>query len=128
MRALSLQSLSILCAFLMLIGLTGCSFRCTVQECCPRPCAGTSASRIGIDIPDAVHAGVLRAMPGFVASEFEVESKDGKQVYEFEGRWNGKNYEIVVDGQGNVLQIDEEVADDDEIMDPEEVDESDDKD
>ena len=30
---------------------------------------------------EAVHAGVLQTMPGFVASEIEVESKDGKPVY-----------------------------------------------
>jgi len=98
---------------LLLVGLTGCSICCTVQECCPRPCAGAGADRIGIDIPDAVHAAVLKAIPGFVATEIEMEQKDGKLTYEFEGRGaDGALYEVEVDGQGNVLQIDQEIEGD----------------
>lgn len=108
----SLRALGLLTLAVAVIGLTGCSVCCTVHECCPRPCA--PADRIGIDLPDAVHAGVLQTMPGFVASEIEVESKDGKPVYELEGRWNGSTYEILVDGDGNVLQVDEEDEDEDE--------------
>ena len=104
-----MRILALGCLLLLLVGLTGCSICCTVQECCPRPCA----DRIGIDIPDAIHAAVLKAIPGFVATEIEIESKGGKLTYEFEGRGaEGQWYEIEVDGKGNGLQIDLEIEGD----------------
>ncbi len=99
-------------ALTMALGvLPGCTVCCTVHECCS-PAARNPQKQIGIDIPDAVHAGVLKVLPGFVATEVEIEEKNGVVVYEFEGTSEGGRYEIEVDGDGNVLQIDQEVAED----------------
>lgn len=85
------------------VALMGCSVCVKMQDCCPPPCGSTS--RIRFDVPAAVHAGVLKALPGFVATEMEIESKDGRKIYEFEGRAGSVAYEIELDEQGNVLEI-----------------------
>jgi hypothetical protein len=110
-----MKTLATAIGLLLSLGLlSGCSICCTVQECCPSPCGSSAATRQGeirMDVPAPVHAGVLKVLPGFVAEEFEVESRSGALVYEFEGRSGGKRYEVEVDARGNVLRIDEELED-----------------
>ena len=93
------------------LGLAGCTFCCTVHECCTVR-GGNALNQLGIDVPDAVAAGVLKALPGFQASELEIETEDGKTIYEFEGTADGKTWEVEVDAEGNVLEIEEETGDD----------------
>lgn len=111
MRALATRCLTTGGLLALLLGLLGCSVCVRVQDCCPRR---TGADQIGIDIPDAVQAGVLKALPGFVVTGIEMESEDGGLIYEFEGHADGVRYEVEVDGEGNVLEIETDSDEDEE--------------
>ena len=64
-------------------------------------------------VPEAVKAAALAAMPGIVFSEAEREMENGVLVYELKGTVDGKEYEIEVSADGKVIEIEEEDGDDD---------------
>lgn len=65
------------------------------------------------EVPDVVLDAAKGAVEGIVFSEAEMETLDGKTVYELEGTANGVEYEIEVAADGTVLEIEKE-GDDDE--------------
>ena len=57
----------------------------------------------------------LVEVPGATLSEGELDEEDGYLVYEFEFEQDGQEVEVVIDaGNGAVLQVEREEADDDD--------------
>ena len=66
------------------------------------------------EVPAVVLDAAKGAVEGIVLSEAEMETEDGKVVYELEGTANGVEYEIEVAADGTVLEIEQEGDDDDD--------------
>ncbi len=66
------------------------------------------------EVPAPALEAARAAVEGIVLTEAEVEEEDGQLVYEIEGHVNGKEYEIEVTAEGEVLEIEQEDADEDE--------------
>jgi uncharacterized membrane protein YkoI len=66
------------------------------------------------DVPQKVKDAAVAAVKGIKLTEASVEQEDGKTVYELEGTVDGKEYEIEVDEDGKVLEIEQEDDDDDD--------------
>lgn len=66
------------------------------------------------DVPENVKKAATDAVKGMVLTEAEKETKDGKDVYELEGKAGDKEYEVVVDADGKVLKSGEDDDDDGE--------------
>lgn len=66
------------------------------------------------DVPENVKKAATDAVKGLVLTEAEKETKDGKDVYELEGKVGDKKYEVVVDADGKVLKSGEDDDDDGE--------------
>jgi len=66
------------------------------------------------EVPAKVKEAAQNAVDGIVLTESEVEEEDGQLVYELEGKVDGKEYEIEVTADGQVLEIEEEDEDDDD--------------
>lgn len=64
------------------------------------------------DVPENVQKAATDAVKGLVLTEAEKETKDGKDVYELEGKAGDKKYEVVVDADGKVLKSGEDKDDD----------------
>lgn len=69
------------------------------------------------DVPKKVREAAENAVKGIKLSEAEVETEDGKTVYELEGTVDGKEYEIEVDEDGKVLEVEQSDDDDDDDKD-----------
>lgn len=65
-----------------------------------------------VPVPAIEAAGA--AVDGIVLTEAEIEEEDGQTVYELVGVANGKEYEIEVTAEGEVLEVEEEDEDDDD--------------
>lgn len=68
-------------------------------------------------VPAKVIKAAKKAVPGIEITEAESATLDGTVVYEVEGKLNGKDYELEIDAEGNVLEMesgknDEEDSDD----------------
>jgi uncharacterized membrane protein YkoI len=61
-------------------------------------------------LPVAVERTVSQQSQGAVIKGFSIEKQAGKTVYEMELTVNGHGKDISMDAQGNVLEIEEEVA------------------
>src|SRR6202163_434348 len=61
-------------------------------------------------LPAAVERTVAQQSQGAVIKGFSTEKEAGKTVYEMELTVNGHGKDISMDAQGNVLEIEEEVA------------------
>ena len=61
-------------------------------------------------LPAAVERTVAQQSQGAVIKGFSIEKEAGKTVYEMELTVNGHGKDISMDAQGNVLEIEEEVA------------------
>ena len=74
-------------------------------------CAGDGSSEREIPLSD-VPVNVIRAaeaeFPGIRFTEAEIESNGGVEVYELEGELDGKEIELKISPDGEVLQIAEE--------------------
>jgi hypothetical protein len=83
-------------------------------------------------VPAAVLAAAGAAVPGFVAEEAGYEVEAGMALYALEGEAAGKDVEIEVSADGQVLEIeyggDEDEIDEDEDGDGDEEDEDEDED
>ncbi|EDY82036.1 hypothetical protein VDG1235_1656 [Verrucomicrobiia bacterium DG1235] len=71
------------------------------------------------DLPPVVLESALKAVPGFIVEEAELEKENGVLVYELEGKStkDGFEYEIEISPEGEILEIekgDEEEDDDEE--------------
>jgi uncharacterized membrane protein YkoI len=66
------------------------------------------------EVPAAARAAAEGAVPGIRLTEAEVEEEGGRLVYELEGVADGKEYEIEVTAEGEVLEVEEAGDDDDE--------------
>jgi hypothetical protein len=72
------------------------------------------------DVPAAARAAAEQAVPGIRLVEAEVDEEHGRLVYVLEGIVNGREYEIEVTPEGEVLEIEEEgPADEDDDEDDE---------
>ena len=80
------------------------------------------------DLPSAVRAAVEAAIPGGQIVEAEVETENGKEVYEVEVEADGKEFEVEVTASGEVLEIEEEDGDDDDGEDDDDEDDDDEDD
>ena len=63
-------------------------------------------------VPEKAVQAAQNAVEGIVLTEAEVETEDGREVYELEGMADGIEYEIEVTADGSVLEVERE--DDDE--------------
>ena len=61
-------------------------------------------------LPAAVERTVAQQSQGAVVNGFSTETEAGKTVYEMQLTVNGHGKDISMDAQGNVLEIEEEVA------------------
>ncbi|MEQ8955358.1 MAG: PepSY domain-containing protein [Gammaproteobacteria bacterium] len=59
------------------------------------------------EVPEAVLAAARGAVPGITVMEAEMEVEEGRTIYEFEGKVGNRNYEVEVDAEGEVLEIEE---------------------
>lgn len=66
------------------------------------------------DVPAVVLDAAKGAVEGIVLGEAEVETEDGKTVYELEGTANDVEYEIEVAEDGTVLEIEKEGDEEDD--------------
>lgn len=66
------------------------------------------------EVPEAVMAAALRALPGAVFEEAERELERGRLVYELEGTHEGERVEIELTEDGEVLEIERGDDDDDD--------------
>lgn len=64
------------------------------------------------DVPENVKKAATDAVKGLVLTEAEKETKDGKDIYELEGKVGDKKYEVEVDADGKVLKSGEDKDDD----------------
>lgn len=76
------------------------------------------------DLPEAVVKAIQTAYPGATINEAEVETEDGKTVYEVEIVKDKKEIDLDIAADGTILEAEEEDADDDDA----EVEEDDDED
>jgi hypothetical protein len=77
-------------------------------------CAGEE-KEIPIDeVPGLVLSAARDAVPNIQITEAEVETEDGKTVYELEGTVGADSYEIEVDSEGNVLEVEKESSEPDD--------------
>lgn len=89
--------------------------------------AGGKEEKISLDkVPAAVKATILKYAKASEIEEIEVETKDGKVIYEVEIKKDGKELELKIDADGNVLK--EEYEDDDDEDDDDEGDDDEDDD
>ena len=75
---------------------------------------GTEIDIALCDLPQAVRATALAAVPGIVLSEAEQETEDGKLIYSIEGTANGQEYSIEVAADGTLIEVENEGQDDGE--------------
>src|SRR4051794_11057526 len=74
------------------------------KECCKGKGEGEEKDEVKMamsDIPAAAREGIMRESGGATTDKVDKETRDGKTVYEADVMMNGKNWEIVVDEQGN---------------------------
>ena len=65
-------------------------------------------------VPQAVKDAALAAVPGLVIAEAETEQENGVTIYCIEGTAGGKEYEIEISADGQVLDIETEDDEDEE--------------
>jgi len=65
-------------------------------------------------VPAAVKAAALGAVPGLALKEAERETEHGAIVYTLEGTANGHVYEIEVTADGKVTEVEQKAKDDDD--------------
>ena len=63
------------------------------------------------DVPQPAIAAAEGAVEGIALTEAEMEEEDGQTVYVLEGEAAGKEYEIEVTADGEVLEVEEETED-----------------
>ncbi len=81
------------------------------------------------EVPQSVMDAALAAVPGFVLEEAVRETEDGATVYCLAGQANGEEYEVEVNANGEVTEIDSGAEDEDgDEEEEDEVDEDDDED
>jgi hypothetical protein len=68
----------------------------------------------GETVPELVVDAALAAVPGGTMIDAESEEKNGQIVYEIEISRDGDDFEVELDAEGNVLEIEEERGDDDD--------------
>lgn len=66
------------------------------------------------DLPAAVVEAVIARFPDGKIVEAEMETEDGKTVYEVEVKDDGIEYEVEVSAEGEILEVESEEDDDDE--------------
>lgn len=62
------------------------------------------------DLPPAVEKTVAAESAGATIKGFATEIEGGKKMYEVELQVDGHGKDILIDGQGNVVEVEEEVA------------------
>jgi hypothetical protein len=62
------------------------------------------------DLPPAVEKTVAAESAGATIKGFATEIEGGKKMYEAELQVDGHGKDILIDGQGNVVEVEEEVA------------------
>src|SRR5436190_13698050 len=62
------------------------------------------------DLPAAVEKTVAEQANGATVSGFSTELENGKRVYEAEFKVNGHSKDILMDANGKIIEIEEEVA------------------
>jgi hypothetical protein len=61
------------------------------------------------EVPGPVMEAAQSSLPGFVASEAEIEGEqDGEKVYELTGEADGIMYEIEITESGEILEVEQE--------------------
>ena len=63
------------------------------------------------ELPSNIQQAVEEAVPGATITEAEIESEDGQAVFEVTVEKDGKEYEVEVTPQGEVLEVEEEDGD-----------------
>ncbi len=115
------HALWILGAFLLLFA-AGC---CCPDAAAPEPGCGLIVEdhnevdddevAIAVDqLPAAVRAAALAAVPGLVIEEAARETQNGITIYDVEGEAHGKEFELEITDAGKVLEVEEDTDDDDE--------------
>jgi hypothetical protein len=66
------------------------------------------------EVPAEALEAAQGAVEGVTITEAEMEKEDGETVYIFEGEADGKEYEIEVTPDGEVLEVEEEGDEEDE--------------
>jgi hypothetical protein len=64
------------------------------------------------ELPPAVEKTVATESEGATIQGFSTEVEGGKRLYEVELKVEGRGKDILIDGQGNIVEIEEEVAPD----------------
>src|SRR5262249_21199685 len=73
--------------------------------------AGADGEKVPLDkIPKPVMDAVKARFPGCEITSAEKETMDGKVIYDIELKHNGKKYEMDIQEDGTVLEIEKEVA------------------
>jgi uncharacterized membrane protein YkoI len=67
------------------------------------------------EVPSVVLAAAQDTLPGIEITEAEVEQEENKTVYELEGKLGDITYEMEIDAQGKILEV--EKAGDQEVED-----------
>jgi hypothetical protein len=62
------------------------------------------------ELPPAVEKTVAAESTGATIGGFSTEVEGGKRLYEVELKIEGRGKDILIDGQGNVVEVEEEVA------------------
>lgn len=65
-------------------------------------------------VPEHVRQAALEAIPGIELVEAELEEEDGRLLYELEGTFDGKHYEIEITESGEVVEVEQEDQDDED--------------
>lgn len=60
------------------------------------------------EVPAIVIESAQNAVPGIELTDAEIEIKNGVRVYELEGTFEGKSYEIEISEAGEVLEVETE--------------------
>jgi uncharacterized membrane protein YkoI len=66
------------------------------------------------EVPAPAIEAAQGAVEGITLTEADVETEDGRTVYDIEGTANGKEYTIEVTPEGEVLEVEGETEDDDD--------------
>ena len=66
------------------------------------------------DLPATVRTAAQQAVADLVITEAEVESVDGRNVYEIEGNAGQTGYQLKIDQEGNVLAVNADAEADDD--------------